>query len=202
MVVSFHRCSPKHPLVAQAPLVSVEAPFAAAWLWQTSELGLLVDDIEGRPTTVECITCIDALLGLGRVSFLSATPSDFSGEHFELVDGFGIEACVRSVPILSKWSVPALVSIRSGHASPELFFAFGNWSLGSQALLLMTEGSHPDQAEREFLLNVSSGQTPTSELPNLLAWLVPMVDGCGIIAFSRASRVIDDIDAAFLITER
>ncbi|WP_147450660.1 hypothetical protein [Rhodophyticola porphyridii] len=62
----------------------------------------------------------------------------------------------------------------------------------------MATDSRPDNDEREFLLCVSSGQTPTADLPNLLAVLVPMVDGCGVIAKSRDPSVIDDVDAVFM----
>ncbi|MBO6604346.1 MAG: hypothetical protein JJ938_09020 [Roseicyclus sp.] len=197
MEVSFQKCSPTHPLVVQAPLADVRAPFIGAWLWQTCQDGDLLDDVDGRPTKAECGACFDVLLGLGRISFLSESRSDFSGEQYEQVDGFGGKTYRRHFPAFSRWTLPALVSTRCRDASPDLFFAFGNWSLGTQALLLMTGSSRPDHVERDLLMRVNSGRAPKDDIPNLLARLVPMVDGCGLIAMSSASKVIDDLSSAF-----
>lgn len=197
MVVCIQRCSPAHPLVALAPLAEPGAPYLGAWLWETSHDGLSVDDFEGRPTKAECSKCLDALLELGRVSFLSGSIDDFSGTDFEIIQGVGIETCMRKVPILSAWSLPTLVSTRCRDASPEMFFAFGNWSLGSQVFLLMTDASNPDQGERDFLLNACSGRAPILDLPGLQAWLAPVVDGCGIVAMSATPGVIEALDDVF-----
>lgn len=199
MAVRFQRCLLTHPLVVQAPLGAVVAPCAGAWLWDTLTNGDLAEDVEGRPTVAQCNKCTGALLDLGRLSFLSGSRDEFRDTKFERVEGLGWEAFVKRIPVFSRWSsIPTLVSTRCREASPDLFFAFGNWSMGSQVVLLMATDSRPDNDEREFLLCVSSGQTPTADLPNLLAVLVPMVDGCGVIAKSRDPSVIDDVDAVFM----
>lgn len=61
----------------------------------------------------------------------------------------------------------------------------------------MPRSSVPSQEERLFLLGAMRANVPLPELPEMLALLAPMTDGCGIIAVSKSADVIEQIDRAF-----
>ncbi len=195
--VRFERCQSSHPLIQIARLPLGSESHIAGWTWETYNGDLPIDDVAGRPTDEECIACAKALLRLGRVSFLADSPKHLVGKYIERVGEFDRFPAVLGLPVFSRFRLPPLISTRLPDAAPDMFFSYGNWSLGSQMLLLMPRSSVPSQEERLFLLGAMRANAPLPDLPELLALLAPMTDGCGIIAVSKSIDVIEQIDRAF-----
>lgn len=195
--VRFERCHSSHPLIQTARLPLEGESHIAGWTWETYNGGAPIDDVAGRPTDEECIVCAKALLRLGRVSFLADSPKHLVGKYIERVGEFDQFPAVLGLPVFSRFRLPPLISTRLPDAAPDMFFSYGNWSLGSQMLLLMPRSSVPSQEERLFLLGAMRANAPLPDLPELLALLAPMTDGCGIIAVSKSTDVIEQIDRAF-----
>lgn len=195
--VRFGRCNSSHPLIQIADLALEGQNHIAGWIWETYHDDVPIGDTAGHPTDEECIACANALLRLGRVSFLADSPKHLVGKYIERVGDFQHYPAVMGLPVFSSYRLPPLISTRLPDAAPDMFFSYGNWSLGTQMMLLMSRSSVPSQDERQFLLRAMQANAPLTDLPDMLALLAPMTDGCGILAVSKSTDVIERIDWAF-----
>lgn len=171
------------PLLAASRRDWPEAAGALGWRWETFVGEEFINPFCGSPTDHELDACTRCLLRFGRLSFLSSDAEPFrSAGHQLLETGNRPDLLGRMRKLLLKerlW----LVSADHEVAMREAYFAYGRWDFGHQPMLVMDRGAKPAPDEADFLVGLLAGdERRLRRRPRgMLAWVVPLVDGVGIL---------------------